>query len=158
MNRQWGDMLFADFTVVGATGWIYWNMILDTTGGPWLVSPEHNDPDPNPQQPVLVADPATGQYWRTGCYYAMAHFGRFVPLGARRVGVSLSSSPTIKATAFVKQVTKGRHISCDVVLIAMNNSPTKVDVTLGLDAFTAPLTLPAVSFTTFIFSIPEFHC
>ncbi len=39
---QWGAMLYADFLIVQASGWIYWNMILDTTGGPWLISPEHN--------------------------------------------------------------------------------------------------------------------
>ena len=33
----WGNMIFSDLES-GASAWIYWNMILDEKGGPWLVS------------------------------------------------------------------------------------------------------------------------
>ena len=42
----WGNMIMNDMKN-WVSGWIYWNMILDQDGGPWLVSPEHGDPDPN---------------------------------------------------------------------------------------------------------------
>merc|ERR1711998_722349 len=61
-------------------------------GGPWLVSEEHNDPDPNPQQPVLVVDPSSGKYYRTGVYYAMTHFGRFIQPGAFRIDLRIIPS------------------------------------------------------------------
>jgi O-glycosyl hydrolase len=31
-SMQWGAMIFADFNIIQASGWIYWNLILDTTG------------------------------------------------------------------------------------------------------------------------------
>ena len=36
----WGNMIMNDMKN-WVSGWIYWNMILDQDGGPWLVSPEH---------------------------------------------------------------------------------------------------------------------
>ena len=42
----WGNMIMNDMKN-WVSGWIYWNMILDQNGGPWLVSVEHGDPDDN---------------------------------------------------------------------------------------------------------------
>jgi len=36
----WGNMIVNDMKN-WVSGWIYWNMILDQNGGPWLISPEH---------------------------------------------------------------------------------------------------------------------
>ncbi len=101
---QWAHMMFTDFNIIEANAWIYWNMILDTTGGPWLISPKHNDPVKNPQQPVIIADPSTKQYWLTGCYYALWHFGR-INSGSTRVVVDApggeeSIYPTLSYVAF----------------------------------------------------------
>ena len=46
----WGNMIMNDMKN-WVSGWIYWNMILDEDGGPWLTSPEHGDPTPNQQHP-----------------------------------------------------------------------------------------------------------
>jgi glucosylceramidase len=150
---QWGDMLFADFNIVGANGWIYWNMILDMTGGPWLVSPEHNDPDPNPQQPVIVADPSTGRYYKTGVYYAMTHFGRFITPGSVRVGLDSSEDipVTVSSTAFFDEN------SGTMVLVMMNKGSDAEIVNLeygpSLKSSSAQLRLDPISISTFIFSV-----
>ena len=34
----WGNMIMNDMKN-WVSGWIYWNMILDQDGGPWLISP-----------------------------------------------------------------------------------------------------------------------
>lgn len=149
-STQWGEMLFADFNIVGASGWIYWNMILDTAGGPWLTSPEHNDPDDNVQQPVIIVDPAKGEYTLTGVYYAMAHFGRYVEPGAVRVETSSSAAvpSTLSSVSFLDEST------CELVTVLMNNSPDIEDVTLtyGL-SYAATLSLSPISFTTLKFSV-----
>ena len=41
---HWGHQLFQDIAA-GASAWTYWNMILDETGGSWLVSKVHGDPE-----------------------------------------------------------------------------------------------------------------
>ena len=54
----WGNMIVNDMKN-WASAWIYWNMILDEKGGPWLVSVAHGDPDHNTQHPVVIIDRST---------------------------------------------------------------------------------------------------
>jgi glucosylceramidase len=147
-SMQWGAMMFADFNIIQASGWIYWNLILDTTGGPWLISPEHNDPDPNEQQPVLVADPTTGKYYLTGGYYALAHFGRYVSTDSVRVeATSHGVSSQLSSIAFFdakKSV---------VTMVLMNDDVSSTEFSLILGKQTAKVTVPAISFTTLQFHL-----
>ena len=80
----WGNMIINDLKN-WASAWIYWNMILDEKGGPWLVSPEHGDPDNNKQHPVLIINRTTKKISYTGLYYYLTHFSRFVRPGASRI-------------------------------------------------------------------------
>lgn len=159
-SMQWGQMLFADFNIAGVSAWIYWNLILDPAGGPWLISPPHNDPVKNPQQPVIIADPNTGTYTLTGCYYAMNHFSRYLDPGAVRIALGGMTGlyPTVKVTAFVKEGTgtgglggpdEGKGDKVTVVL--MNYDGAAHTVTLVLGELKASVQLPAVSFTTLSF-------
>ncbi len=86
----WGNMIMNDMKN-WVSGWIYWNMILDQDGGPWLVSVEHSDPDDNRQQPVIIIDRNTKKTTYTGLYYYLAHFSKFVRPGAYRINTSGSS-------------------------------------------------------------------
>ena len=162
---EWGDIFFfADFNIVGASGWFYWNMILDTTGGPWLVSEEHNDPDPSPQQPVLVADPSTGKYYRTGVYYAMTHFGRSIKPGSFRIDARLVFSNTetnekedvneqddklVSSSAFLEQET------CTYSIVIMSKEWQEArKIRLILDVtFEAYISINPVSFSTLQFNL-----
>ena len=63
----WGNMIMNDMKN-WVSGWIYWNMILDQDGGPWLVSPEHGDPEPNQQHPVVIINRNTKKVTYTGLY------------------------------------------------------------------------------------------
>jgi glucosylceramidase len=80
----WGNVIFDDLEA-GTSAWLYWNAILDETGGPWAVSPVHGNPDPNIQHPVVIIDKKTHEITYTGTYYYLAHFSRFVRPGAIRV-------------------------------------------------------------------------
>jgi len=81
----WGNQIFNDLEA-GTSAWIYWNMILDEKGGPWLVSKIHGDPEDNAQHPVVIIDRHTHEVTYTGLYYYLAHFSKFVRPGAVRVG------------------------------------------------------------------------
>ncbi len=83
-GEYWGNMIMNDLKN-WCSAWIYWNMILDQDGGPWLVSGEHGDPDDNRQQPVVIIDRNTRKVTYTGLYYYLAHFSRFVRPGAVRI-------------------------------------------------------------------------
>ena len=66
------------------TGWVDWNLILDTTGGPNHLG---NRCDAN-----IIADPTNKMGFGTlvfqASYYYMGHFSRYLPFGSKRVGIS----------------------------------------------------------------------
>ena len=86
-GERWGNMIMNDMKN-WISGWIYWNMILDQNGGPWLISVPHGDPDPNQQHPVVIIDRTNGKVTYTGLYYYLAHFSKFIRPGAYRVNTS----------------------------------------------------------------------
>jgi len=137
---QWGKMMFVDFNIVNANAWIYWNLILDKSGGPWVISPPHNDPVKNPQQPIIIADPTTGEYWRTGCYYSLWHFGR-AKSGSDVVYTTDKSDiyPTISKTAFYDVESQ------QYTIVLMNDDKDDHDITLEIDAEIMTVNLPAIS-------------
>lgn len=71
-------------------GWIDWNMVLDTQGGPnwfknWCVAP------------VIVNTDKDAVYF-TPLYYIMAHFSKFIRPGAKRIGFK-NSDKNLMVTA-----------------------------------------------------------
>jgi glucosylceramidase len=108
----WGNMIMNDMKN-WVSGWIYWNMILDQDGGPWLVSVEHGDPDDNRQHPVVIIDRNTKKVTYTGLYYYLAHFSKFVKPGAYRINSS-GGSPQLNFAGF-------RNEDGSIVLNIINN-------------------------------------
>ncbi len=94
----WGNQIFNDMES-HASAWIYWNMILDQNGGPWLVSPVHGNPEDNGQQPVVVVDRKLKRVTYLPLYYYLAHFSRFVRPGAYRVEAT-GAAKQLRALAF----------------------------------------------------------
>ena len=71
-------------------GWVDWNMILDTKGGPnwfenWCVAP-------------VIVDPEKDEVYLTPLYYTMAHFSKYIRPGAERIGFT-NSDDSIMVTA-----------------------------------------------------------
>ncbi len=106
----WGNMIMNDLKN-WVSGWIYWNMILDQDGGPWLISPAHGDPDNNRQHPVVIVDRTTKKVTYTGLYYYLAHFSKFVKPGAYRINCSGGSS----SLNFVGFLNSDRSIILNVI-------------------------------------------
>ncbi len=111
-------------------GWIDWNMVLDTRGGPnhaenWCIAP-------------VIARPETDEVYYTPLYYVLAQFSRYIRPGAVRIGVrGLDGLPEgVMATAL-------RNPDGRIVVALLNQSDTQVDyaVTLAgrqLDVAIAP--------------------
>jgi glucosylceramidase len=134
----WGNMIINDLKN-WVSAWIYWNMILDETGGPWLVSMIHGDPDNNSQHPVVVINRKTKQVSYTGLYYYLAHFSRFIRPGAYRIESTVDSGQ-INLAAF-------QNPDKSVVLVILNNG-TETKRMIVMNGLEGLLQLPAHSITT----------
>jgi len=116
----WGNMIINDMKN-WASAWIYWNMILDQNGGPWLVSPEHGDPENNAQHPVVIINRATKKIFYTGLYYYLAHFSKFIRPGAYRIDCT-GGSTDLNFVCFrnsdnstvINIVNNGQQIHCKI--------------------------------------------
>jgi glucosylceramidase len=117
----WGNIIFNDLEA-GTSAWLYWNAILDETGGPWAVSPVHGNPDPNIQHPVVIINKKTHEVTYTGTYYYLAHFSKFVRPGAVRVQTT-GKAPGIRVMSF---------LSADGEIIAQVLNSTTSDAPVNL--------------------------
>ena len=135
----WGQQIFSDLEA-GASAWIYWNLILDQHGGPWLVSPIHGNPEDNIQHPVVIIDRETHQVTYTGCYYYLAHFSKFVRPGSVRVAVT-GLAKGARCLAF-----KSPDGGLITQLINGPDAPNEVNLEFGPRSL--HLTLPSCSITT----------
>ncbi|HWB97107.1 MAG TPA: glycoside hydrolase family 30 protein [Bryobacteraceae bacterium] len=137
----WGNQIFSDLES-GVSAWIYWNLILDEKGGPWLVSPIHGNPDPNEQHPVLIVDRGKKQVIYTGLYYYLSHFSKFVRPGAMRVETA-GAVPGVRCLAF-------RRPSGGLVAQVMNSRKEAAEVWLEWQGKSMALHLPALSISSYL--------
>ncbi len=135
----WGNQIVSDLEA-HASAWIYWNMILDQHGGPWLVSPVHGNPDPNVQHPLVIIDRDSKQVTYTGSFYYLAHFSKFVRPGSIRVGTTGNQSG-LRCVAFL---TPGKGL----VVELLNISEQATEARILARGSIVRLPLPAISITT----------
>jgi glucosylceramidase len=135
----WGNTILNDLEA-GTSAWLYWNAILDETGGPWAVSVVHGNPDPNEQHPVVIINKITHEITYTGTYYYLAHFSKFVRPGAVRVQTT-GKSQRVRVMTF--QTPDG-----GLVAQLLNSGNSDSAVNLISRGRTLHLTLPARSITT----------
>jgi len=135
----WGNEILSDLES-NASAWIYWNLILDEKGGPWLVSPIHHNPDPNVEHPIVIVDRQTKKVTYTGLYYYLAHFSRFVRPGSVRIGTTGRRSG-VGCVAF-------RTPDGHIVTQLLNSRNSDVGVSLEYGRRILRLVLPAGSITT----------
>ena len=136
----WANCIFSDLEA-GASAWIYWNAILDESGGPWLTSPIHNDADGNAQNSVVVIDRQKHTVAYTGLYYYLAHFSKFVRPGATRVGTSASAPEGVRGISF-------QNSDGTLVTELLNSGDAEVDARVDWHGQSVALKLPATSITT----------
>jgi glucosylceramidase len=72
-------------------GWVDWNMVLDTQGGPnwfenWCVAP-------------VIVDPEKDEIYFTPIYYTLAHFSKYIRPNAKIIGVENSDSSLMVTAA-----------------------------------------------------------
>ncbi len=137
----WGNIIFNDLEA-GTSAWLYWNAILDETGGPWAISPVHGNPDPNAQHPVVIVNKYTREITYTGTYYYLAHFSKFVRPGAFRLQTT-GDTKDVRVMAFATP--EGGHVAQ-----LLNSRRQSVKIALESNNKTLSVELPARSITTAI--------
>lgn len=135
----WGNVIFSDLEA-GTSAWIYWNAILDETGGPWAVSPVHGNPDPNIQHPVVIVNKTTHEITYTGTYYYLAHFSKFVRPGAVRAQTT-GAAKGLRVMAF-------KTPEAGMVAQVLNSNPNDAEVNLVHAGHTLRMSAKARSITS----------
>jgi O-glycosyl hydrolase len=135
----WANQVVSDLEA-HASAWIYWNMVLDQNGGPWLVSPIHGNPDPNVQHPLVVINRNSKQVSYTAAYYYLAHFSKFVRPGAVRVA-TVGTESGVRCVAF-------RTPEGGLVAQFLNSRKEPAKVSVEARGRALALTLPALSIST----------
>ncbi len=139
----WGNQIFSDLES-GASGWIYWNLILDEKGGPYLLSEVHRDGPDNYQHPVVIINRHTKEVTYTALYCYLAHFSKFVRPGSYRVGTE-GSVAGVRCMAF-------KTPAGGMVGEVLNSQMRPIFTQLFWRGKVLELTLPPLSITTCLWS------
>lgn len=96
-------------------GWIDWNLVLNTRGGP-------NHAFNFCGAPILV-DSGKDSVYYTPLFYAITHFSKFVRPNAQRIALDLNEGSPLWATAFINE-------DGSIVVVAFNPEETATSFTL----------------------------
>jgi glucosylceramidase len=98
-------------------GWIDWNMVLDTRGGPnwsknWCIAP-------------VIANPDSDEVYFTPLYYTLSHFSKYIRPGAVRIGFN-NPDRELNVTA-----AKNPNGSIVVVVFSEKNKAKTINLSLN---------------------------
>ncbi|MCB9337075.1 MAG: glycoside hydrolase family 30 protein [Lewinellaceae bacterium] len=115
-------------------GWIDWNMVLDTQGGPnwfknWCTAP-------------VIVDPEKDEVYFTPLYYTLSHFSKFIRPGATRIGWEMNGSDL--------QVTAAENPDGSVAVVVFNPTEKETPFTLSLGEQSKPLKISAKAIQTIL--------
>lgn len=132
-------------------GWIEWNVLLDTSGGPTCIGPSETTwcvPLIGHCDAPLLADAGKQTLTFRDSYYHMGHFSRFLPRGSVRVGQQGALDTNAPVMAVSAATPAG-----DLVVVVLNTDE-KADAAYQLRLPTlgayAQLTVPAHGIQTLI--------
>ena len=115
-------------------GWVDWNMVLDTKGGPnwfknWCIAP-------------VIVDPEKDEVYFTPLYHTMAHFSRFIRPGAVRIGLE-NPDGTLLTTA-------AKNPDGSIAVVVFNQDKEKRHFQLSLGALKKDINIDAQAIQTII--------
>ena len=116
-------------------GWIDWNLVLDTKGGP-----NHSN---NFCSAPILADTETGKLIYNPSYYYLAHVSKYFRPGAVVLNTT-SGDPDLEATAC-------RNPDGRTAVVVMNRTERRIDYQLKTGGQILKPTAPPHSITTFVF-------
>ncbi|MFV8837371.1 glycoside hydrolase family 30 protein [Salinimicrobium soli] len=98
-------------------GWVDWNMVLDTQGGPnwaenWCVAP-------------VIVDPAKDEVYFTPIYYTLSHFSKYIRPEAKRIGIEVSDKELMATAA--------KNVDGSIAVVIFNEGPEEKFINLALE-------------------------
>jgi len=117
-------------------GWVDWNMVLDTQGGPnwfknWCIAP-------------VIVDPKADEVYYTPLYYVMAHFSKFIRPGAVRIGLENTDTQLM--------VTAAQNTDGSIAVVILNQEPTVRNITIKLYDTETKISISAEAIQTIVLS------
>jgi glucosylceramidase len=115
-------------------GWIDWNMVLDTQGGPnwvenWCVAP-------------VIVNPETDEVYYTPLYHTMAHFSKYIRPGAKRIGIDNAPEELM--------ITACKNPDGSIAAIVLNMNESRKTFGLNLHGEKVAFTIDARAIQTII--------
>jgi glucosylceramidase len=115
-------------------GWIDWNMVLNTQGGPnwfknWCVAP-------------VIVDTEKDEVYFTPLYYVMAHFSKFMRPGAIKIGCIINHSE-VMATAV-------QNPDGSIAIALFNPTEEKFNISINLKKEVKQITIDSKALQTII--------
>lgn len=115
-------------------GWIDWNMVLDTQGGPnwfknWCVAP-------------VIVDVEKDEVYFTPLYYVMAHFSKFMRPGAVRIGCDINHTEVMATSV---QNTDG-----SIVVAVFNPTEEKFSISIQIHSEVKKIGIDAKALQTIV--------
>jgi glucosylceramidase len=129
-GERYGTQMIADLNA-GAVGWIDWNILLDSRGGP-------NHKNNFCFAPVHASD--DGQLVFTPIYSYIGHFSRYIRPQARRVNATASRS-VLETTAF-------RNVDGSLAVVVLNKTDQAQRYRLFVDEKEVAVDIPAHAIQT----------
>ena len=130
----------------GCNGWIDWNIVLDSKGGP-------NHAGGACDAPVIIDE--NGEIRFHSSYYAISHFSRFIRRGARILGTELVSGRIPSAPDGVAgdliEATAAENPDGTIALVLLNRTDDEIALSIKLKGTEASSTCPAHAMQTMIF-------
>lgn len=112
-----------------AEGWVEWNLVLNTSGGP-------NHANNNICAPIVVNEDNTNVYYNPA-YYILLQFSKFLRPGALRIGMAMANTndtANLIATSF-----KNKDGKVVVEILNTNDNPVNYQVKLGKNGANAQI-------------------
>jgi glucosylceramidase len=120
-------------------GWVDWNMVLDTQGGPnwfknWCVA-------------HVIVDPEKDEVYFTPLYYTLAHFSKYIRPNAKRIGFQ---NPDEKLMVTAVQNPDGK-----MAVVVLNMESEAKDLKLNLGEKSVQLKISAQALQTILINTEE---
>ena len=153
-GQVWGSRIVSDVRA-GASGWLYWNLLLSAIGGPYLFSPSHNDGAKNFQQAPIHLSKDHLDFHTTGLFFHLAHFSRF---SSKTTAIEIEIESNVDSIRDAPEGTAGQDASGFVnsthaILQLLNHDRTPRRAKILYSDYEAVIDLSPTSITTAIWEL-----
>jgi len=115
-------------------GWIDWNMVLDTNGGPnwfknWCIAP-------------VIVNPETDEVYFTPLYYTLSHFSKFIRPEAKVIEVNYTDKDIM--------ITAAENTDGSIAVVIFNEKESKKNIQLTLNQKSVKINIQGQAIQTIV--------